>query len=270
MSIELKNIYKLFGVRPYKYIGKVKEGLDKSSLLNDFNHTLGLNNINLKINTGEFFVIMGLSGSGKSTLVRHMNRLIDPTDGEVIVDGKNIMNFDDKELREFRCKKISMVFQRFGLMPHKTVLENTCFGLKLQKMRKEERGEVAHKWIQKVGLEGYENSYPRQLSGGMQQRVGLARALTTNPEILLMDEPFSALDPLIRREMQEMFLGLQKELKKTIVFITHDIDEALLLADRIALLNDGELLQIGTPEEIVKNPANEMVQQFLGGNAPKI
>ena len=226
-------------------------------------HTLGLRDINLEIEKGQIFVIMGLSGSGKSTLVRHLNRLIDPTEGAIYVGGIDVMNLSQMELEEFRRHRMSMVFQRFGLLPHRTVLENVAFGLSIQKIAKAEREEKAQEWLRSVGLDGYEDQYPSQLSGGQQQRVGLARALCTDPEILLMDEPFSSLDRLIRSGMQDLLVELQDKLHKTIVFITHDLDEALRLGHQIAILKDGVLSQVGRPEEILRNPADDYVEAFV-------
>ena len=226
-------------------------------------HTVGLDNVSLKIEEGETFVCMGLSGSGKSTLIRHLNRLIDPTDGEILVEGTNVMNLSKEKLIEFRRHKMSMVFQRFGLFPHKTVLQNVGYGLEMQGIDPEKRNSVAMEKIEAVGLNGFENQYPNQLSGGMQQRVGLARALATDTDIMLMDEAFSALDPLIRSDMQKQLLDLQAQLKKTIVFITHDLDESLRLGDHIGILNAGKLVQVGTPVEIVMNPADDYVEAFV-------
>src|SRR5699024_2973294 len=225
--------------------------------------TVAVNNATFSVEQGEFFVIMGLSGSGKSTLIRLINRLIEPTKGMIKVDGKDISNLDKKSLREVRRKKMSMVFQRFALFPHRTVLENAEFGLEIQKMDKEKRKEIALKSLELVGLGDYANQYPGQLSGGMQQRVGLARGLTNDPEVLLMDEAFSALDPLIRKDMQDEMIDLQTKMQKTVLFITHDLDEALRLGDRIALMRDGEIVQVGTPEEILTNPANDYVEKFV-------
>jgi len=241
----------------------VREGRSKDDILAETGHTVGLKDINLEIEKGSTFVIMGLSGSGKSTLIRHFNRLIDPTEGSITIEGIDVMSLSLKELEEFRRHKTSMVFQRFGLMPHRTVLENVAFGLTVQKVPRATREEKARKWLRTVGLEGYEGQYPAQLSGGQQQRVGLARALCTDPEILLMDEPFSALDPLIRSGMQEQLIELQDKLHKTIVFITHDLDEALRLGDKIAILNDGILSQVGRPEDILLNPADDYVEAFV-------
>ena len=261
--IEVQALYKIFGSNPRSIIEKVEQGLGKQEILEQTGHTIGLKDINLSIERGEIFVIMGLSGSGKSTLIRHFNRLIDPTQGQILVDGEDVMKLDTKGLREFRRKKMSMVFQHFGLMPHHTVLENVAFGLKTQGVDKTVRLEKATKWLADVGLAGYENQYPSQLSGGQQQRVGLARALCTDAEILLMDEAFSALDPLIRSEMQDQLISLQDQLHKTIVFITHDLDEALRLGDRIAILRDGELVQVGEPKQILLEPANDYVEAFV-------
>ena len=225
--------------------------------------SVGLRDINLEIEKGQIFVIMGLSGSGKSTLVRHLNRLIDPTEGAIYVGGIDVMNLSQMELEEFRRHRMSMVFQRFGLLPHRTVLENVAFGLSIQKIAKAEREEKAQEWLRSVGLDGYEDQCPSQLSGGQQQRVGLARALCTDPEILLMDEPFSSLDRLIRSGMQDLLVELQDKLHKTIVFITHDLDEALRLGHQIAILKDGVLSQVGRPEEILRNPADDYVEAFV-------
>lgn len=261
--IKIENLYQLFGPTPKKYMGLVHEGKSKDEILAETGHTLGLKDINLNINKGEIFVIMGLSGSGKSTLIRHFNRLIDPTEGVIKVEGTDVMKLPPKELEQFRRHKMSMVFQRFGLLPHKSVLDNVAYGLQIQGVKKAEVLDSAKKWLDTVGLAGYEEQYPSQLSGGQQQRVGLARALCTDAEILLMDEAFSALDPLIRSEMQDQLIELQKTLHKTIIFITHDLDEALRLGDRIAILKDGEIVQQGEPEEILLNPATEYVEAFV-------
>ena len=262
-KIELHNIYKIFGNNPKSILPMVKDGAKKEEVLEQTGHTVGLDNVSLKINEGETFVCMGLSGSGKSTLIRHINRLIDPTDGEVIVDGKNVMSFDPKGLINFRRHTMSMVFQRFGLFPHKTVIQNVGYGLEVQGISHEIKNKTSMEKIEAVGLGGFENQYPNQLSGGMQQRVGLARALATNTDIMLMDEAFSALDPLIRSDMQKQLIDLQSELKKTIVFITHDLDESLRLGDHIGILNAGKLVQVGTPVEIIMNPADEYVKAFV-------
>ena len=239
------------------------EGITKQDLLDQHNHVLGLNNINLDIKSKHIHVIMGLSGSGKSTLIRHVNRLIEPTSGKIIVDGKNMLEMSDDELREFRRFKASMVFQKFALLPHRTVIKNVAYGLLIQGVKKAEVYERSQKWIDKVSLNGYENSYPYQLSGGMQQRVGLARAMATDAGILLMDEAFSSLDPLIRSSMQEILLDLQKELNKTIIFITHDLNEALRIGDQISILRDGEIIQTGSPEDILLGPKDKYISNFI-------
>ncbi|MEZ8436176.1 glycine betaine/L-proline ABC transporter ATP-binding protein [Vibrio splendidus] len=261
--IEISGLYKVFGPKPMSVMNRVQDGEHKDQILADTGHTVGLKEINLEINRGEIFVIMGLSGSGKSTLIRHFNRLIDPTQGKIMVEGIDVMSLNTKQLEEFRRHKMSMVFQRFGLMPHRTVVENVAYGLEVQGIKKEDRLAKANEWLETVGLKGYGKQYPAQLSGGQQQRVGLSRALCTNAEILLMDEAFSALDPLIRSEMQDQLIELQEKLHKTIVFITHDLDEALRLGDRIAILKDGELVQQGTPHEILLNPADYYVEAFV-------
>jgi len=261
--ISVKNLYKLFGNESKTHMQRVHEGQSKEQILEETGHTLGLKDINLDIKRGEIFVIMGLSGSGKSTLIRHFNRLIDPTEGQIFVDGVDVMSLSQKELEQFRRHKMSMVFQRFGLLPHKTVLDNVGFGLKVQGLSSTQWKSKAREWLETVGLGGYENQYPSQLSGGQQQRVGLARALCTDADVLLMDEAFSALDPLIRSEMQDQLIELQEQLHKTIVFITHDLDEALRLGDRIAILKDGELVQQGAPVEILLKPATDYVEAFV-------
>ncbi len=261
--IQVKDLYKVFGDKPEGVMPMVKAGKSKDEILAETGHTVGLKEIDLEIKRGEIFVIMGLSGSGKSTLIRHFNRLIEPTAGEIIVEGTDVMKLNTKELEQFRRHKMSMVFQRFGLMPHYTVLDNVAYGLKIQGVDKSVREQKAVQWLETVGLKGYEEQYPNQLSGGQQQRVGLARALCTDAEILLMDEAFSALDPLIRSEMQDQLIELQHKLNKTIIFITHDLDEALRLGDRIAILKDGLLVQQGEPEEILLNPADEYVEAFV-------
>ena len=262
-KIEINNVYKIFGPKPNQVLEMVKAGSGKDEILEKTGHTVGLDNVSLKIEEGETFVCMGLSGSGKSTLIRHLNRLIDPTDGEILVEGTNVMSLNKEKLIEFRRHKMSMVFQRFGLFPHKTVLQNVGYGLEMQGIDPEKRNSGAMEKIEAVGLSGFENQYPNQLSGGMQQRVGLARALATDTDIMLMDEAFSALDPLIRSDMQKQLLDLQAQLKKTIVFITHDLDESLRLGDHIGILNAGKLVQVGTPVEIVMNPADDYVEAFV-------
>ncbi len=262
-KIEINNVYKIFGNNPNSVLPMVKDGATKEQVLEETGHTVGLDNVSLKIEEGETFVCMGLSGSGKSTLIRHLNRLIDPTDGEILIEGTNVMSLNTESLIDFRRHKMSMVFQRFGLFPHKTVLQNVGYGLEMQGIDENKRNSVAMDKIQAVGLNGFENQFPAQLSGGMQQRVGLARALATDTDIMLMDEAFSALDPLIRSDMQKQLLDLQAELKKTIVFITHDLDESLRLGDHIGILNAGKLVQVGTPVEIIMNPADDYVEAFV-------
>jgi len=262
-SIEIRSLFKIFGPRGRDYVEAVSKGMSKTELNKVHGHVLGLKDINITIPGGKITVIMGLSGSGKSTLIRHINRLIDPTSGEVLCGGEDVCRMDASQLREFRRRKTAMVFQRFGLLPHRNVLQNTVYGLEIQGVAKAEREERANTWIKRVGLEGFDGHYPNQLSGGMQQRVGLARALTNDAEILLMDEAYSALDPLIRVDMQTVLLELQKDLKKTVVFITHDLDEALRLGEKIAILRDGEVIQQGSAAEIVLNPANDYIAAFV-------
>ena len=262
-KIEINNVYKIFGSNPKSILSMVKEGSTKEQILEKTGHTVGLDDVSLKIEEGETFVCMGLSGSGKSTLIRHLNRLIDPTAGDILIEGTNVMSLNKKELIDFRRHKMSMVFQRFGLFPHKTVIQNVGYGLEMQGKPEEEIYKISMEKIESVGLTGFENQYPNQLSGGMQQRVGLARALATNTDIMLMDEAFSALDPLIRSDMQKQLIDLQSELKKTIVFITHDLDESLRLGDHIGILNAGKLVQVGTPVEIIMNPADDYVEAFV-------
>jgi glycine betaine/proline transport system ATP-binding protein len=262
-KIEIKNVYKIFGNNPQSVMQMVKDGSTKEKVLEETGHTIGLDNVSLKIEEGETFVCMGLSGSGKSTLIRHLNRLIDPTTGDIIVEGTNVTTLNQDQLIDFRRHKMSMVFQRFGLFPHKTVMQNVGYGLEMQGKSEDERNKVAMEKIEAVGLNGFENQFPNQLSGGMQQRVGLARALATDTDIMLMDEAFSALDPLIRSDMQKQLIDLQSQLKKTIVFITHDLDESLRLGDHIGILNAGKLVQVGTPVDIVMNPADDYVEAFV-------
>lgn len=261
--IVIDGLYKVFGDDPQSIMPLVRDGMSKDDVLAETGHAVGLKDINLSIEKGKIFVIMGLSGSGKSTLIRHFNRLIDPTEGRIMVDGTDVMKLSKKELEQFRRHKMSMVFQRFGLMPHRTVIENVAYGLTVQGVDKDVRTAKAREWLEAVGLGGYDDQYPNQLSGGQQQRVGLARALCTDAEILLMDEAFSALDPLIRSEMQDQLIELQERLHKTIIFITHDLDEALRLGDRIAILKDGELVQEGEPETILLQPATDYVEAFV-------
>lgn len=262
-GIEIRNLYKIFGPHPERFIDAVKAGMTKEELNNEHNHVLGLQNITLSIPPGEITVIMGLSGSGKSTLIRHINGLIAPTAGEILYEERDVVAMNAAELQDFRRRKTAMVFQKFALLPHRTVLENTCYGLDIQGVPRSESEPIARKWIDRVGLTGFEDNYPAQLSGGMQQRVGLARALANDADILLMDEAFSALDPLIRMDMQKVLLELQNELHKTIVFITHDLDEALRLGDTIAILRDGAMEQVGTGQDIVLRPANDYIASFV-------
>ncbi|EPO9703600.1 TPA: glycine betaine/L-proline ABC transporter ATP-binding protein [Pseudomonas aeruginosa] len=262
-KIEVKNVFKIFGPRADAALALIRQGRSKGEVLAQTGCVVGVNDLSLTIGAGEIFVIMGLSGSGKSTLVRHFNRLIDPTSGEILVDGEDILRYDMEALRQFRRRKISMVFQSFGLLPHKSVLDNVAYGLKVRGESRAQCHEWALHWIATVGLKGYEKSYPHQLSGGMRQRVGLARALAADTEIILMDEAFSALDPLIRADMQDQLLELQKTLHKTIVFITHDLDEAVRIGNRIAILKDGQLIQVGTPREILHQPADDYVDRFV-------
>ncbi len=261
--IKVENVTKIFGRNPRQGLKLLNSGKTKHQILEETGMTVGVNKASFEVFQGEIFVIMGLSGSGKSTLVRLLNRLIEPTDGKVFVDNTEVVKMKNDELREIRRKKMSMVFQRFALFPHRSVVENAAYGLEVQGMNKVERLEKATTALELVGLKGYEQSYPSELSGGMQQRVGLARALANDPDVLLMDEAFSALDPLIRKDMQDELVVLQEKMAKTIVFITHDLDEALKLGDRIALMKDGSIVQIGTPEEIMMNPADDYVEKFV-------
>ncbi len=261
--IEVKQVTKIFGNDPKRALPLLRQGWSKEKILAETELTVGVNRVDFSIEPGEIFVIMGLSGSGKSTLVRLLNRLIEPTDGQVLINGKDIVKADAEQLRDIRRKQISMVFQKFALFPHRTVLENVEYGLEVQGEPKKQRREKAMQALELVGLSGWENKKPDELSGGMQQRVGLARGLANDPDVLLMDEAFSALDPLIRKDMQDELLQLQSKMKKTIVFITHDLDEALRIGDRIALMKDGAVVQIGTPEQILTNPANDYVERFV-------
>ncbi len=264
-KLEVRNLYKVFGPNPSKALKMLDNGAGKDEIFKKTGLTVGVKGASLSINEGEIFVVMGLSGSGKSTLVRLLNRLIEPSRGEVLIDGENILTIDDAALREVRRKKISMVFQSFALMPHMNVLDNTAFGLELAGIDLNTRHQQALDALAQVGLETHAESYPDELSGGMQQRVGLARALANNPDILLMDEAFSALDPLIRTEMQDELVRLQSEHQRTVVFISHDLDEAMRIGDRIAIMQGGEVVQVGTPDEILNNPANEYVRSFFRG-----
>lgn len=262
-KVRVENLTKIFGKKVKQALTMTQAKKTKTEILEETGATVGVYDVSFDVNEGEIFVIMGLSGSGKSTLIRLLNRLIEPTAGNIFIDDKNISTLDKDGLREVRRTKMSMVFQNFGLFPHKTILENTEYGLEIRGMEKAEREERAIKALENSGLLPYKDQYPDQLSGGMQQRVGLARALANDPEILLMDEAFSALDPLIRNEMQDELLDLQQNVKKTIIFITHDLNEALRLGDRIALMKDGEIMQVGTGEEILRNPANDYVESFI-------
>ncbi|HEO8118865.1 TPA: glycine betaine/L-proline ABC transporter ATP-binding protein [Streptococcus agalactiae] len=261
--LEVKNLTKIFGKKQKAALEMVKQGKSKTEILEKTGATVGIYDASFEIKEGEIFVIMGLSGSGKSTLVRMLNRLIDPSSGNIYLDGKDIAKMNVEDLRNIRRHDINMVFQNFGLFPHRTILENTEFGLEMRGVSKEERTTLAEKALDNAGLLPFKDQYPSQLSGGMQQRVGLARALANSPKILLMDEAFSALDPLIRREMQDELLDLQDTNKQTIIFISHDLNEALRIGDRIALMKDGEIMQIGTGEEILTNPANDFVREFV-------
>ena len=262
-KLEVKHLTKIFGKRQKQALEMVQQAKSKTEILEKTGATVGVYDVNFEVQTGEIFVIMGLSGSGKSTLIRLLNRLIDPTSGDIYIDGQDVAKMNEEELREVRRHKLNMVFQNFGLFPHRTILENTEFGLEVRGVDKEERTRLAEQALDNAGLLSFKDQYPDQLSGGMQQRVGLARALANNPDILLMDEAFSALDPLIRREMQDELLDLQAEHERTIIFITHDLNEALRIGDRIAIMADGQIMQIGTGEEILTNPANDFVREFV-------
>ncbi|MEO0923403.1 MAG: betaine/proline/choline family ABC transporter ATP-binding protein [Pseudomonadota bacterium] len=263
VKISIKNLYKIFGNDPQTALKFVHDGMGKTELLDQKGHVLGLRDINVDMREGEITVIMGLSGSGKSTLIRHLNRLIEPTDGEVVFDGDDVLKYDDVELRAMRQTRMSMVFQKFALLPHRTVLENAGTALRVRGESEELAKTEGTKWLDRVGLNGFGGHYPHQLSGGMQQRVGIARALTSNSEVMLMDEAFSALDPLIRTDMQDLLLELQKELNKTIIFITHDLDEALKLADHLVILKDGYVVQQGEPQHILLNPNDPYIEDFV-------
>ncbi|WP_424946981.1 quaternary amine ABC transporter ATP-binding protein [Candidatus Spongiihabitans sp.] len=262
-KIKIENLHKIFGARPQSVLAQVEQGMSKQELLEQHNHVLGLKDINIDVPARAISVIMGLSGSGKSTLIRHINRLIEPTSGKIVIDGQDVLAMSKGELIEFRRHQASMVFQKFGLHVHKTVAENIAYGLVIQGTPLAQAKEQSRHWVERVGLSGFEEHYPSQLSGGMQQRVGLARALATDAQILLMDEAFSALDPLIRADMQGVLLGLQAELHKTIVFITHDLDEALRMGDRIVILRDGAVIQQGDPQEIILHPADDYIFDFV-------
>jgi glycine betaine/proline transport system ATP-binding protein len=262
-TVSCRNVWKVYGPHADRIVGSPDASLSRQELLEKTGCVAAVRDVSFDVTEGEVFVVMGLSGSGKSTLVRMINRLHDPTAGQVLIDGEDVVQLDDERLREIRRKKISMVFQHFGLFPHRRIVENVAFGLEVQGIDKDERNAKADEVLNTVGLGGWGNSYPDELSGGMQQRVGLARALATDPEIMLFDEPFSALDPLIRRDMQDEVLKLQRELKKTMIFITHDLMEALKLGNRIAIMKDGAFVQVGTPEEVVAHPADSYVSDFI-------
>ena len=264
--IELHGVWKIFGARAKAAMRAVQErGLTKSEVLSEFNCVVGIADCSFSVQRGEIFCIMGLSGSGKSTLVRHLNRLIEPTAGQISILGNDMLGLDAKELRQIRSKNIGMVFQHMALLPHRTVRDNVALPLQVRGEPKGTRWKISQSCLDLVNLTGYEDMFPSELSGGMQQRVGLARALASNPDVLLMDEPFSALDPLIRRQLQDQFMALSAELKKTTVFITHDLDEAIRIGHRIAIMKDGRIVQIGTPEEIVTQPADDYVREFVEG-----
>jgi glycine betaine/proline transport system ATP-binding protein len=262
-KVRLRGLYKIFGPRDKQVLTHVKDGMGKDDLLAQYAHVLGLQDINVDMQAGEITVVMGLSGSGKSTLIRHLNRLIEPTAGEILVDGEDVMQLSETGLRGLRQEKMSMVFQKFALLPRRTVLQNAAMSLHIRGRDEAEQESEARKWLARVGLGGYEDYYPSQLSGGMQQRVGIARALAANTDIMLMDEAFSALDPLIRTDMQNLLLELQTELNKTIIFITHDLDEALKLADHLVILKDGRVVQQGEPQGILLNPSDPYIEDFV-------
>ncbi len=264
-KIVVNNLFKVFGKNTERALKMRKQGKSKNDVLKETGSTIGVDDVSFEVKKGEMFVLMGLSGSGKSTILRCLNRLLKPTSGEVIVDGVDITKLDAPKLRQFRQTHMAMVFQQFALLPHRTVLDNTLFGLEIQGKNKAESIEDAKVALEQVGLKGWEEKYPHELSGGMKQRVGLARALCSNTDILLMDEAFSALDPLIREEMQDLLLELLENSEKTVIFITHDLNEALKIGDRVAFLKDGALIQVGTPEEIVDNPADDYIAKFIRG-----
>jgi len=264
--ITLKNVWKIFGERAEEAMRAIEErGLSKPEVLAEFACVVGIADCSFEVKRGEIFCVMGLSGSGKSTMVRHLNRLIEPTAGSISVLGKDMLSLSGEDLRDMRANNIGMVFQHMALLPHRTVRDNVGFPLQIRGEPKSKRWEVSQRCLNMVNLDGYEDRFPRELSGGMQQRVGLARALASDPEVLLMDEPFSALDPLIRRQLQDQFMALSAELNKTTVFITHDLDEAIRIGNRIAIMKDGRIVQIGTPEQIVTDPADDYVRDFVEG-----
>ena len=263
--IEVKNLWKVFGKNPNQVFDESFINLSRAEIQSELDLITALRDVSFTVNKGETFVVMGLSGSGKSTLVRCLTRLIDPTDGHILIDGEDIVEYDENSLREFRRNKIAMVFQQFGLLPHRNVLDNAAFGLEIRGIDKESRYSTAEEMLDLVGLDGWGESKVYELSGGMQQRVGIARALAVNPEIMLMDEPFSGLDPLIRRQMRKELTSLQQEIHKTMVFITHDLEEAVSVGDKIAIMRDGEIIQLGTPLEIINKPADDFVAEFTEG-----
>jgi glycine betaine/proline transport system ATP-binding protein len=265
-AIEIKNVWKIFGNNSKEALNAIQnEHISKQEALEKYNSVIGVSDVSFNVKKGEIFCVMGLSGSGKSTLVRHINRLLEPTSGQILIDNEDVMKFDSKSLQDLRNKKIGMVFQNFALMPHRSVLDNIAMPLEIRGISKNDRLDAANKILDIVELQGWGNKFAHELSGGMQQRVGLARALAADPDVLLMDEPFSALDPLIRRQLQAEFIKLSKQMKKTTVFITHDLDEAVRVGHRIAIMRDGKVIQIGTPEEIVMKPADNYVADFVKG-----
>ena len=265
-AIEIKNVWKIFGNNSKEALNAIQnENISKQEALEKYNSVIGVSDVSFNVKKGEIFCVMGLSGSGKSTLVRHINRLLEPTSGQILIDNEDVMKFDAKSLQDLRNKKIGMVFQNFALMPHRSVLDNIAMPLEIRGISKNDRLDAANKILDIVELQGWGNKFAHELSGGMQQRVGLARALAADPDVLLMDEPFSALDPLIRRQLQAEFIKLSKQMKKTTVFITHDLDEAVRVGHRIAIMRDGKVIQIGTPEEIVMKPADGYVADFVKG-----
>ena len=265
-AIQIQNVWKIFGNTSQDALDAIRnKKISKQEALEKYNSVIGVSNVSFDVKKGEIFCVMGLSGSGKSTLVRHINRLLEPTSGKILITNQDVMQFNKENLQELRNKKIGMVFQNFALMPHRSVLDNIAMPLEIRGVSKNDRLDAANNILNIVELQGWGNKYAHELSGGMQQRVGLARALAADPEFLLMDEPFSALDPLIRRQLQSEFIKLSKQMKKTTVFITHDLDEAVRVGHRIAIMRDGEVVQIGTPEEIVVNPSDEYVADFVKG-----
>lgn len=266
LAIEIKNVWKIFGNNSKEALNAIQnENISKQEALEKYNSVIGVSDVSFSVKKGEIFCVMGLSGSGKSTLVRHINRLLEPTSGQILINNEDVMKFDAKSLQDLRNKKIGMVFQNFALMPHRSVLDNIAMPLEIRGISKNDRLDAANKILDIVELQGWGNKFAHELSGGMQQRVGLARALAADPDVLLMDEPFSALDPLIRRQLQAEFIKLSKQMKKTTVFITHDLDEAVRVGHRIAIMRDGKVIQIGTPEEIVMKPADDYVADFVKG-----